>query len=82
MSNTAFLRLLRPDYADQVSLPRGGLTNSSLPSARAVSVAVHQAHEETNHNKSISQMVMQFGQGGNLLFHQLELIELFHFYPQ
>ncbi len=64
MTNNAFLRLLPPDYSDQ-SLPRGGLTSSSLPSARAVSVAVHQAHEETNHRESISQMVMQFGQGGN-----------------
>ena len=67
MADSAFLRLLPPDYFDQVSLPRGGLTSSLLPNARAVSVAVHQAHEETKHrNKSISQMVMQFGQGGNL----------------
>ena len=64
MAHSAFLRLLRPDYFDQVSLPRGGLTSSRLPSARVVSVAVHQAHEETNHRESISQMVMQFGQGG------------------
>ncbi len=67
MANSAFLRLLPPDYFDGVSLPRGGLTFSSLPSARAVSVAVHQAHEETNHNKSISQMVMQFGQVTSLI---------------
>ena len=65
---TAFLRLLQPAYSDKVGLPRGGLTNSNLPSARAVSVAVHQAHEETHHRESISQMVMQFGQGGNLQF--------------
>ena len=62
MADSAFLRLLPPDYFDQVSLPRGGLTSSLLPNARAVSVAVHQAHEETNHRESISQMVMQFGQ--------------------
>ena len=61
---TAFLRLLKPAYFDQVGLPRGGLTNSNLPNARAVSVAVHQAHKETHHRESISQMVMQFGQGG------------------
>ena len=69
MANNAFLRLLAPVYSDQVGLPRGGLTSSSLPSARKVSVAVHQAHEETNHRESISQMVMQFGQGGNLQFY-------------
>ena len=64
MPYTAFLRLQPPAYFDQEGLPRGGLTSSSLPSARAVSVAVHQAHEETHHRESISQMVMQFGQGG------------------
>ena len=66
MANSAFLRLRPPAYFDQEGLPRGGLTSSSLPSARKVSVAVHQAHEEINHRESISQMVMQFGQGGNL----------------
>ena len=64
MSHNAFLRLLPSAYSDQVGLPRGGLTSSSLPSARAVSVAVHQAHGEKHHRESISQMVMQFGQGG------------------
>ena len=65
--NTAFQRLVSPpDYSDQISLPRGGLTSSSLPSARAVSVAVHQAHEEIKYSASISQIVMQFGQGGHL----------------
>ena len=67
MPSTAFQRLLPSDYSDGVSLPRGGLTSSSLPSARAVSVAVHQAHEETNHKESISQMIMQFGQGGAII---------------
>ena len=66
MANSAFLRLRPPAYFDQEGLPRGGLTSSSLPNARAVSVAVHQAHEETHHRESISQMVMQFGQAGNL----------------
>ena len=62
MPTTAFQRLLSSDYSDGVGLPRGGLTSSSLPSARAVSVAVHQTHEETNHNDSLGLMVMQFGQ--------------------
>ena len=67
MTHSAFLRLLPPAYSDGISLPRGGLTSSSLPSARAVSVAVHQAHKETNHKESISQMIMQFGQGGAII---------------
>ena len=71
MPTTAFERLLPSDYSDGKSLPRGGLTSSSLPSPRAVSVAVHQAHEETNHKESISQMVMQFGQ---FLDHDISLI--------
>ena len=62
MPYSPLLRFLPPEYADGLDLPRGGLTNSSLPSARAVSVAVHQAHEETNHRDSISLMVMQWGQ--------------------
>ena len=71
MAHNAFLRLLPPAYSDQEGLPRGGLTSSSLPSARAVSMAVHQAHEEINHRESISQMVMQFGQGGVHYFYHL-----------
>ena len=70
-ANTALPRLLAPAYSDGVSLPRGGLT-SSLPSPRAVSVAVHQAHEENNHRESISQMVMQWGQ---FLDHDTSLIQ-------
>ena len=73
MAHNAFLRLLPPAYSDQEGLPRGGLTSSSLPSARAVSMAVHQAHEEINQRESISQMVMQFGQGGVQYFYHLWL---------
>ena len=74
MPQTAFLRLRPPAYS-KGSLPRGGLTSSSLPSARAVSVAVHQAHKETNHRESISQMVMQFGQEG-----QSSILSFLHFH--
>ena len=55
-------RFLDPEYADGTNIPRGGLTNSSLPSARNVSVAVHQGLVETNLMESISLLVMQFGQ--------------------
>lgn len=72
-ANTALPRLLPSAYLDGVSLPRGGLTSSSLPSARAVSVAVHQDHEENNHKEvTISQMVMQWGQ---FLDHDTSLIQ-------
>ena len=53
-----------PDYDDGVSLPRGGL-NSSLPSPRKISLVVHQHFKKeanTNNQRRISQMVMQFGQ--------------------
>ena len=69
MPNSPYQRLLPPDYSDGVSLPRGGLTHSLLPSARAVSVAVHQGQEQASH-QAVSLMVMQFGQ---FLDHDLTL---------
>ena len=71
MPFTAFRRFGPTSYSDGVSLPRGGLASSTLPSARAVSVAVHQGLErEKQTNISISLMVMQFGQ---FLDHDLDL---------
>ena len=71
MPFTAFRRFGPASYSDGVSLPRGGLDPSTLPSARAVSVAVHQGLERSEQgNVSISLMVMQFGQ---FLDHDLDL---------
>ena len=72
MPYTAFRRFAPASYSDGVSLPRGGLVSSSLPSARAVSVAVHQGLKtvQESSNVSISLMVMQFGQ---FLDHDLDL---------
>ena len=67
---TPFQRLLPADYADGESLPRAGLQFSSLPSARVVSVAVHQAQEEASSHEPVSLMVMQFAQ---FLDHDLTL---------
>ena len=60
-TNTAFARFLDPAYEDSVEVPRGGLSPSSLPNARAVSRAVHRT-EQVVGNKGASLMVMQFGQ--------------------
>ena len=56
------LRFLPNAYQDGKSIPRGGLGESSLPSARKVSVAVHHSKEKQNSNLSLSVMLMQFGQ--------------------
>ena len=57
-----FTRLLPPEYEDNLSLPRGGLTSSKLPSARKVSRIVHQGVNKGKEQSKFSQMVMQFGQ--------------------
>ena len=64
MAYTPFERLLQPDYFDEFHLPRGGLNSSvsSLPSARAVSLAVHQGQKGQGGHEPVSLMVMQFGQ--------------------
>ena len=62
MSNTPFIRLRPSAYADGAHIPRGGLTSPSLPSARAVSVAVHQDKKGQRLHQPVSLMVMQFGQ--------------------
>ena len=54
-------RFLGADYADNISLPRGGMDPSSLPSARAVSAAVHRVLQ-TKPSPPVSLMVMQLGQ--------------------
>ena len=64
------VRLLEAEYSDTESLPRGGLQFSSLPSPRAVSLAVHQELEQASNHDDISVMVMQWGQ---FLDHDLSL---------
>ena len=56
-----FTRLLPNAYDDSISLPRGGVNPSTLPSPRHVSSVVHGVHE-TGSKPSISVMLMQFGQ--------------------
>ena len=56
------LRFLPNAYQDGKSIPRGGLEESSLPSARKVSAAVHHGKESHSPNISPSVMLMQFGQ--------------------
>ena len=50
------------NYSDNKSLPRGGLVNSTLPSPRKISVAVHQANVHENQERNITLVVMGFGQ--------------------
>ena len=57
-----YQRLLPPEYEDNLSLPRGGLTSSMLPSPRKVSQIVHQGINKVKEQSKFSQMVMQFGQ--------------------
>ena len=60
-TNTAFSRLMTNAYQDGISIPRGGVNPSTLPSPRAVSSAVHSVRE-TQKKPPLSVMVMQFGQ--------------------
>ena len=68
-SNRAFQRFVDSAYADNTSLPRGGMATSNLPSARDVSSAVHRLPQKDG-QKNASLMVMQFAQ---FLDHDLTL---------
>ena len=68
-SNHKLERLMKTSYEDGISLPRGGLINSSLPSPRAISRFVHDV-EETEVKPAVSALLMQFGQ---FLDHDLSL---------
>ena len=68
-SNRKLERLMKESYEDGISLPRGGLVNSSLPSARTVSTTVHGVRE-TGARPGVSVMLIQFGQ---FLDHDLSL---------
>ena len=68
-TNRAFTRLMINEYNDSISLPRGGINPSYLPSPRDVSSAVHRV-KETKIKPPVSVMLMQFGQ---FLDHDLTL---------
>ena len=53
---------MKPDYSDNMGLPRGGLNPLTLPSPRKISVAVHQANVHENQMRNITLVVMGFGQ--------------------
>ena len=55
-ANKAFIRFLDPVYEDNIEVPRGGRSASSLPNAR-----VHSTKPIVG-NKDVSLIVMQFGQ--------------------
>ena len=67
--NRPFQRFVPPAYSDGVGLPRGGLQDSTLPSARDVSTTIHHGIKKAMHPFA-SLMVMQFGQ---FLDHDLTL---------
>ena len=56
------LRFLPNAYQDGTAVPRGGLEESRLPSARKVSATVHRGKESDSPSHSLSVMLMQFGQ--------------------
>ena len=60
-TNRAFLRLLPNAYDDSISIPRGGINPTKLPSPRDISAAVHGV-QETENRPAVSVMLMQFGQ--------------------
>jgi hypothetical protein len=60
-THRAFNRLMKNQYEDLISLPRGGMNPSNLPSPRDISSAVHRV-KETKPKPPVSVMLMQFGQ--------------------
>jgi len=53
-------RILPSNYSDRVSAPRGSAAGGELPSARAVSVALHRGHGRPDPRLSL--LTMQWGQ--------------------
>ena len=60
-ANQAFERLMTNAYSDSKSLPRGGLSSSTLPSPRKISSIVHRRKEPPG-DSTVTVMLMQFGQ--------------------
>ena len=69
-AETELLRLTPSVYADGISTPRGGLTGSSLPSARAISNAVSAQSSSQLNSAGASDWLWQWGQ---FLDHDLDL---------
>lgn len=69
-AETELLRLAPNAYDDGISIPTGGLTSSTLPSARAVSNAVSSQSSLTPNSVGASDWLWQWGQ---FLDHDLDL---------
>ncbi|XP_063852971.1 uncharacterized protein LOC135095795 isoform X2 [Scylla paramamosain] len=59
-ANTRYLRFLPADYGDGVAVPRQAVSGDFLPSARAISLALHRDHD-TPH-KFMTSVAAVFGQ--------------------
>ncbi len=59
-SNTAFVRIVPPAYADGLSDPRISHSGGQLPSARVISVGA--ATDQNIEDKKLTLFVMQWGQ--------------------
>lgn len=59
-ANTRYLRFLPANYGDGVSVPRQATSGDFLPSARAISLALHRDHD-TPH-KFMTSVAAVFGQ--------------------
>ena len=69
-AHTELIRLTPNAYADGISTPRGGLTTSNLPSARAISNAVSAQSTSQMNSVGASDWIWQWGQ---FLDHDLDL---------
>ena len=69
-AETELLRLTPNAYADGVSVPTGGLTVSSLPSARAISNGISAQSSSVTNSIGASDWIWQWGQ---FLDHDLDL---------
>ncbi|CAD5121885.1 DgyrCDS10346 [Dimorphilus gyrociliatus] len=61
-SFTPLRRFLPSDFGDSISSLRTGKNNKPLPSARLVSLTIHQQSNDTKHNKFLTCAIMNYGQ--------------------
>jgi len=65
-ANTPYARVLAPHYADGISTPRQAINGGDLPSARGVSLTIHQGNDNIySHTTTIATFF------GEFLFHDL-----------